>query len=58
MILRKTLSKEEEIKFKKNLNIYTQIEDTLAGRVNEYTTEELFNQLITCKTILDANVQN
>ncbi|PWS56342.1 hypothetical protein [Pseudoalteromonas sp. meg-B1] len=58
MIVRKVVTKEEESKFNKNLSVYNQIESTLAQRAYEYSTEELFNQLVAYKKILDANIQN
>ncbi|MEP1382152.1 MAG: hypothetical protein ABJK64_00005 [Paraglaciecola sp.] len=56
MILRNNLTNEEQLKFKKYLGIYTILEESVAGRLNTKTTAKLYNQILTFKSILDANV--
>ncbi len=56
MILRNNLTREEQLKFKKYLGIYTKLEEAVAGRLDTLTTAKLYDQILTFKSILDANV--
>lgn len=51
-------STEETIKYGMYLNMYGDIEKRLSGRLNEFSTEELYNKIIGCKEIVSKHVES
>jgi len=50
-------NKEEELKSQKDLTVYNKLENTIGQKLNRFSTEDLYGQLIECKAILDASIQ-
>ena len=53
MILRGTLTKEDEIKHKKHLSVYQNISEILAGKLNTRSTGDLHKMLVLSQSLLE-----
>jgi hypothetical protein len=57
LISQNCTSRVDQLKYQRDLVVYEKIEGAIGQRLNQFSTKDLYGQLLECKAILDGNIQ-